>query len=50
MEDLTHIEKGYHLPFKTADYISSSGEKIFNKLTKNKEKGFFGLPSAMEVS
>ena len=43
-------------PNKKGDYFSTSGELIFQKFAKKDpvtgayEKGFYGLPTAMEVS
>lgn len=49
LNNLVHIEQAKGLPFKTADYLSMSGEKIFNSFVKDKEIGFFGLPTSQEV-
>ena len=38
------------VPLKKSDYFSVSAERIFNKYVNDKEKGYYGLPSAMEVA
>ena len=47
---MIHIDQTLGLPHKKYDYFSQSGELIFKKLVKKSEKGFYGLPSALEVS
>ena len=49
MNELVNIEHGVGLPQKNSDYFSMSGERIFNSFVKDKEKGFYGLPTALEV-
>jgi hypothetical protein len=56
IEDMLHIGAAWHLPQKKCDYFSTSGELIFRKNVKKDEesgayeKGYYGLPSPMEVS
>ncbi|TNV78379.1 hypothetical protein FGO68_gene2397 [Halteria grandinella] len=53
---LVHIEESAKVPQKKCDYFSTSGELIFRKNVKKDEdsgsyeKGYFGLPTPMEVS
>jgi hypothetical protein len=44
------MEEAINIPQKKCDYFSISGEKLFQKKVKKIEKGYFGLPTALEVS
>ena len=54
--EMLHVGQAWHLPQKKCDYFSTSGELIFRGNVKRDEesgsyeKGYFGLPSPMEVS
>jgi hypothetical protein len=56
VEEMLHIGQAWHLPQKSCDYFSTSGELIFRGNVRRDEdsgsyeKGFFGLPSPLEVS
>lgn len=51
-----NISQSVMAPNKKGDYFSTSGELIFQKFAKKDpltgayEKGFYGLPTPMEVS
>ncbi len=45
-----HLEAALDVPLKKCDYFSTSGELIFKKYAKKQEKGFYGLPTSLEVA
>ena len=49
MSAYLHMAPCLSLPQKKADYCSLTAERIFTLNTKKKEKGYYGLPTALEV-
>lgn len=47
---LVHIESAKGVPLKKSDYFSVTAEKIFSKYVFDKEQGYYGLPTPMEVA